>query len=964
MPQFPTLIIGLGGSGIKSVVEFKELIIQNGKYDQDRIKLLGFDCNTEDIRKFTGPLVKTEINYYGLTDVSGQIKNPANIPYLNFVTMRSYPPNATLGANMYRQISRACFFSQLTKIHEMITEQLKALLKTETDGIIAQVDTVIVSSMCGGAGSGILIDVAVFVRHIYEENGIQGDVNAILVSGDVYSQFPTLRNSTQRLNANTYAVMKDLQKLQTDSFYKDHDFSIEYNSKLKIEITRKPLDIIFIIESHNRLGQLTITNIDKLTKFVSTSIYLMYCTDIHSRMKGDLMAPGAGFAAVHSEYEDKRVQRAWSSLGYFKLFYPRDELKSHLKYTLAKEIISAFHSQFFMDLTDAEKNDSRTWSQKRYLDRFIPQIVDTFNWEYEDFEKAIRHDVTEIVYSNNQMQENFEKIFAKEKWDSIVIKLEALEKTHCDRLGDIKKAVDNYIKGILVKFKNDLNNLPLNLLDRKIGVLYINDILTGLGKEFDKEEKEAREAFDKLIRERDIYERQLKSSKGAILQVHSGKPIVGGRSRLSELLPEFTTNLCSNLHHKVSEIILQGIIDLFGEIDKELNTRLNQTAGIVIKFNNTAKELDDKLNQAKIDMDFLYGKENHSEISIITKDKYHEILDQFLDSHKPDILMKQILITGEATEDYWNYSRKDSLQPAQITEKVLDKISPLLNEFDLSLYQAIDKFAIVTKDIQTRYNNETHIVSAQWLLDTRWLGLESVIHKFLTCPEELKTAFPDIDIVSSSPQNLEVLLLDCAMPPQAIQFTRNYKNHYDNEERKNPNSQHFIPEAAYWQDLVDFSDDTEVLKLFAVALAYGQIYEPTKGEIDCYTTRYKNKNYRGFIFTNKSWFILMPFYQLENGIPSISIANIEPFKLGQGRKNAYVTFKANTQYHEMIKKWIEDRIVGISNNELVTKLEDYQNIIYKHMSTTETELLELMKLESLVFDNYIKKVRETRDPTI
>jgi hypothetical protein len=229
----------------------------------------------------------------------------------------------------------------------------------------------------------------------------------------------------------------------------------------------------------------------------------------------------------------------------------------------------------------------------------------------------------------------------------------------------------------------------------------------------------------------------------------------------------------------------------------------------------------------------------------------------------------------------------------------------------------------------------------------------------------MKGVFPDISIISSSPQNLEVLLLDCALPPQAIQYTKYYKDYYDKEEKDKPLSQHFIPEAAYWPDLIDFTDDTEVLKLFAVACAYGQIYEPSEGEIECYTARYKNKNYRGFIFTNKLWYILMPFYKLDSdGSPSNEISAIKPIQLAQGRQNAYSNFKSNPQYHDMVRKWIEDRIAGKDISAIISKLVVYQKDFYKKMSTTEPDLLELLKLESIEFDDYISKVKQTKDPTL
>ncbi|MEI8093137.1 MAG: tubulin-like doman-containing protein [Spirochaetales bacterium] len=218
---FPTIFIGLGGSGSKTIRFLRELCLATPEYTplvDHQFIFSALDTDVEELRASGIPdenQIKTSEN----VNVARYIEDKRNANDTDFFSW--WPADTGMlntkpldkGAGQIRITSRLGYHYQME--NNNLKEKINAIL-TKVQGITANVDTsdnmlriYVIASTAGGTGSALFNMIGYQVRELLK--GRKVDMRAVLMMPEVFcqgGQEPSLYN---RLRANGYASLKELE---------------------------------------------------------------------------------------------------------------------------------------------------------------------------------------------------------------------------------------------------------------------------------------------------------------------------------------------------------------------------------------------------------------------------------------------------------------------------------------------------------------------------------------------------------------------------------------------------------------------------------------------------------------------------------------------------------------------------------------------------------------------------------
>ena len=262
----PTIIIGLGGTGVDAlkVVKkkvYEQLIPDNPNDEIPEYKNIGFLAIDTDY-------IDTERNGNGFHYLKNDECLDIRVPNLNAKMKadieRKQAEFAWLqselnlfggpGAGTVRQVGRYCLFKNIDKIMAKILE-LKSIVTT--DSKVSKVNVHILAGISGGTGSGIFIDMCYIIRDLLGgDTTLFGyffmpdvNLNKAGIAGN-----PLIMN---RIKSNGYAALKELNYTMSlnqsgDSFPQYYGGASRYSIK---KISEPPVDLCHLISSIDKNGQ-------------------------------------------------------------------------------------------------------------------------------------------------------------------------------------------------------------------------------------------------------------------------------------------------------------------------------------------------------------------------------------------------------------------------------------------------------------------------------------------------------------------------------------------------------------------------------------------------------------------------------------------------------------------------------------------------------------------------------------
>lgn len=328
----PTIVVGVGGTGTWVLTWLKSMFLdQVGEQFSDIVQLIAFDTDHRlpEVRREDGTIVKlnspSEFRNIGNVPVPRVLENLHRFPEIEAWLPSNLPiQTVNQGARMVRLLGRMSLFYHFHEINTALSSAVRKIRDLDLAAIyvdeaetniryadIQAINVFVVSSLCGGTGSGTFIDIAYLARHFCQSNADHVFVNGYLA---LPSAFPNVR-SQPRLEANAAGCLLDLDYLNQTG-----DFVEQYPHNIQVKFRERPFNVCYLVESRNRDGK-TLSGMENLAPMMANSIFLQ----IASQVGPATLSRWDNIEAV-TEDDDEGRPTAYSGVGCAKLVFPASDV--------------------------------------------------------------------------------------------------------------------------------------------------------------------------------------------------------------------------------------------------------------------------------------------------------------------------------------------------------------------------------------------------------------------------------------------------------------------------------------------------------------------------------------------------------------------------------------------------------------------------------------------------------------
>ncbi|BCW95276.1 MAG: tubulin-like doman-containing protein [Fimbriimonadales bacterium] len=272
----PTLVVGLGGSGVYTARRLKQLIRE--RYSVEG--LIRFIYLDTDQGQFQQEPTLADVESDEIVQLSiahpEQIvdewkRNPELHPYLEFLNGDvdvGLLRNAD-GAAGIRPVGRFGFHASFDRIYPrlqqavrqimQVEEQVRALMATvryRVEVLSSQPRIYIIASLCGGTGSGIYFDTALVLREILLQQNLDGELVGIFYLPSVFQNEAGISRSMREvIEANAYAALMELEYFCNSKNLNRETWEVKYRMIAPIAIKEPLVDEAYVVESANAGGR-------------------------------------------------------------------------------------------------------------------------------------------------------------------------------------------------------------------------------------------------------------------------------------------------------------------------------------------------------------------------------------------------------------------------------------------------------------------------------------------------------------------------------------------------------------------------------------------------------------------------------------------------------------------------------------------------------------------------------------
>ncbi len=315
------LIIGLGGMGGRILQKISDI----HKNDENTI-LVALDADPHDtfiieekddaIKSFAigkPSMIEDYVKEYSHLGVKDWL------PY----SLAFYKETMMYGAGGMRYKGRLSFFDYIQRCD---TDGLEALIKSAImENSEGGFNVTVVTSLCGGTGAGIFIQLALWLRNFFDGFNCTSVINGIFILPDVFvqsiSDLAANRAQVLYLYANTYASLKELNALSKAKMARVRlsDITLDGLYDSESDYDRPVYDRVDFIDYINENG-LSLDSKHSYEALVADAI----TARLYIRRNApqtitfeDNMAPGFSFL---------KTKPIYGSFGLSKVIYPTDEI--------------------------------------------------------------------------------------------------------------------------------------------------------------------------------------------------------------------------------------------------------------------------------------------------------------------------------------------------------------------------------------------------------------------------------------------------------------------------------------------------------------------------------------------------------------------------------------------------------------------------------------------------------------
>lgn len=338
----PTLIVGLGGKGSDVVLRVSKMVTEEQK---KQIGFAVFDTDINELREIEkkNPFVKTiqtstKLSVGEYLDIDTHARDtwfPVNA-ILNSKTL-------TEGAGQVRAVSRLAFETAIRAGKmETLHKAIEDLYKLEGDEHQQALRIIIVSSLAGGTGSGLILPVALYIKH-YLKTRFRQSANitrGFFLLPEVFYEVIKGQAERNNLKSNAYATLREL-----DAFLMKGDSTLpeRYRDSVTMhfpcvgsgefeEYDERPFDFCFLFDAQNADGK----KLNSFNQYLDHAANCIYAQSIGPMNKRSNSSEDNTIRKLVQERGRNRYAGAGTSM----LIYPMEDVRSYIALRWAEECVS------------------------------------------------------------------------------------------------------------------------------------------------------------------------------------------------------------------------------------------------------------------------------------------------------------------------------------------------------------------------------------------------------------------------------------------------------------------------------------------------------------------------------------------------------------------------------------------------------------------------------------------------
>ena len=411
----PALLIGLGGIGSEIVDNVYGRLKANGM--AENVEALVFDTDINSQRN--------------LTNISGECKiqtsTDKTVKYAleNDPTAKDWFPTHPLvekmqmlnGAGQIRAVSRLALRSAMKagKLNS-VSAVKERLFKLGSGTSEKGLRVMIVSSMMGGTGSGMFLQIPLYIREIFESqfNTDKIEIQGTFILPDVLKGSIT-PEQTENVYANAYASMKELNAMIMSLGGDGSSINLEYkpnqlNSEGMRDIALKdwPYDYCYFYDKEDTKGRV-LSGFKDYINMIENNLYLQVFGPISDRMYSNFINEMRGTIR-------KNGRNIYGGIGVGELSYPYNDI---VDYCVYKVLAGSLDNQLLkIDQIYRTEMDKYNRNIQSGIDDQMPDRENVYITNFEslattdNFFTQIKHSLTEYDDNDNEVTDNIKKLQA------------------------------------------------------------------------------------------------------------------------------------------------------------------------------------------------------------------------------------------------------------------------------------------------------------------------------------------------------------------------------------------------------------------------------------------------------------------------------------------------------------------------------------------------------------------------
>jgi hypothetical protein len=293
MKHRPAVIIGLGGTGQQVLTYLKaELKAENQDKMPDIIRLLCFDTMPEPVEpggylehrpigtfSYQNTKLENLTEFFGLSGNGWQIgeeviagraphigeKRGLNRNYTWFdaphyrQTMQTALWDLGFNRGRLRQFGRLAYFMNFDLVRETVINAVSAVRNTlPPDEQYTKIEIMVVSSVAGGTGAGMFLDMALLCRDI--ARSVLDDrclMRGFVVLPTAFIQVANENDEAKEMKARSFAAWRELDRfMNITGTHGAHQIDYHASGEHPLEVRTRPFDVCYLIDSRSNQNSL------------------------------------------------------------------------------------------------------------------------------------------------------------------------------------------------------------------------------------------------------------------------------------------------------------------------------------------------------------------------------------------------------------------------------------------------------------------------------------------------------------------------------------------------------------------------------------------------------------------------------------------------------------------------------------------------------------------------------------